>query len=127
MKKAITNVANAPKPSGSYSPAIQVGNTLYLAGQIPLVPATGEMVADDFSIQVRQVFENMQAVCLAAGGNLNDVVKLNIYLTDLSNFPYVNQIMPEFFNEPYPARTTIEVSALPKNAQLEIDGILVLA
>ena len=126
MKTVITNINNAPKPSGTYSPAIRVGNTVYLAGQIPLVPATNEIIADDFSQQVRQVFENLQAVCQAAGGNLNDLVKINIYLTDLSNFPQVNHIMPEFFTEPYPARTTIEVSALPKGSQIEMDGILVL-
>jgi reactive intermediate/imine deaminase len=127
MKKTITNVVDAPKPSGTYSPAIQAGNTIYLAGQIPLLPTTGEMVTGDMTMQVRQVFKNLQAVCIAAGASLNDLVKLNVYLADLADFPYINQIMAEFFTEPYPARTTVEVSALPKGAKIEIDGILVLA
>lgn len=126
MKQAIDQIPNAPKPSGTYSSAIQVGSTVYLAGQIPLISDSGNLVEGDFSQQVRQVFHNMQAVCEAAGGGLNQIVKLTIYLSDLANFPIVNQIMLEFFGEPYPARTTIEVSKLPKGAAIEVDGILVL-
>jgi len=127
MKKAIVNIANAPVPSGTYSPAIRAGNTIYLAGQIPLLPTTGEMVGDDIGQQINQVFQNMQAVCQAAGGSLADIVKLNIYLTELSDFPYVNQVMAKFFSQPYPARTTVEVSALPKGAKIEIDAIMILS
>jgi reactive intermediate/imine deaminase len=124
MKKTISHSANAPKPSGTYSSAIQVGQTVYLAGQIPLDPHTGELVGPDIDAQVRQVFSNLQAVAEAAGGSLNDLVKLNVYLKEFSHFPYLNQIMPEFFVEPYPARTTIGVAALPKNALIEIDGVM---
>lgn len=127
MKKIIPQVTQAPTPSGTYSTAVQVGNTVYLAGQIPLVPSTGEMVTGDMSMHVRQVFHNLQAVVQATGGTLDDIVKLTIYLTDLTHFPIINQMMAEFFSEPYPARTTVEVSALPKNALIELDGILVLA
>lgn len=127
MHKAINKVTNAPQPSGTYSTAIQVGNTIYLAGQIPLDPITGNMIEGDISMQVRQVFHNMRAVAEAVGSTLNNIVKLTIYLTDLTHFPIVNQVMPTFFNEPYPARTTVEVRALPKGASIEIDGILILS
>lgn len=125
-KEAIGAIKNAPAPSGSYSPAIRVGNTVYLAGQIPLCPTTGELVSAEITAQVRQVFANLQAVAEACGGNLDQMVKLTIYLQDLRHFPHINQIMPEFFTAPYPARTTIEVAGLPKNALIEVDGILVV-
>lgn len=116
----------APKPLGTYSQAIQAGKTVFLAGQIPLNPITMEMVSDDFSQQVDQVFKNIQAVCEASGGHLNLITKLTIYLMDLSKFSIVNEKMQGYFSDPYPARTTIQVSALPKSAQIEIDAVMVI-
>ncbi|MEM7077336.1 MAG: RidA family protein [Pseudomonadota bacterium] len=119
---------NAPASIGTYSQAVSVANgrTIYLSGQIPLVPATMEMVGDDFADQAHQVFENLSAVCEAAGGSFADVVKLTIYLTDLGNFQLTNEIMAEYFTAPYPARAAIQVSALPKGAAIEIDAIMSL-
>src|SRR3990167_6371603 len=114
-QKIVTEAA--PKPSGTYSQAIRVGNTIYLAGQVPLDPRTGELVSDDFATQAKQVFMNLQAVCLAAGGEINNIVKLTIYIMKLSDFALVNDTMQKFFKEPYPARTTIQVSGLPKDAK----------
>jgi reactive intermediate/imine deaminase len=105
---------------------VKSGTTVYLSGQIPLVPETMEMVSDDFSEQARQVFENVKAVCEAAGGTTHDLVKVNIFLTDLSNFATVNEIMSQYFKQPYPARAAIGVKALPKGAQIEIDGVMEL-
>jgi reactive intermediate/imine deaminase len=124
--KEIISTNNAPAAIGTYSQAVKVDNTVYLSGQIPLVPATMEMVSDDFEAQVVQVFENMSAVCQAAGGSMKDVVKLNIFMIDLSNFATVNEVMSRYFEQPYPARAAIEVSALPKASQVEMDGVMVL-
>lgn len=126
MSKTIINTSKAPKAIGTYSQAVKVGSTVYLSGQIPLVPETMEMVGDDFAAQAQQVFSNLAAVCNAAGGSLNDMVKVNIFLTDLSNFAQVNEIMSQHFSEPYPARAAIQVSKLPKDAQIEIDGVMEL-
>ena len=116
----------APEAIGPYSQARRVGQTVYLSGQIPLNPQTGELVSGDFSSATRQVFENLKAVAEAAGGSLDDVVKLNIYVTDLGHFQTLNAIMMEYFKAPYPARAAIEVAGLPKGAEVEMDGILVL-
>jgi reactive intermediate/imine deaminase len=126
MAKSIIATEHAPKAIGTYSQAVKVDNTVYLSGQIPLVPTTMELVSEEFSAQVRQVFDNLSAVCQAAGGTLNDIVKLNIFLIDLSHFATVNEIMAEYFAQPYPARAAIGVAALPKAAQVEMDGILVI-
>lgn len=125
--KQIIVTEKAPKAIGTYSQAVKVGKTVYLSGQIPLVPATMEMVQGDIEAQIRQVFENLNAVCEAAGGSFADMAKLNIFLTDLGNFAAVNKIMAEYFAEPYPARAAIGVASLPRNAQVEMDGILELA
>lgn len=124
--KAIINSDNAPQAIGTYSQAVKVSNTVYLSGQIPLIPETMEMIDGDFSQQAHQVFKNLAAVCDAANGSLQDIVKLNIYLTDLSYFPVVNEVMAQYFEKPYPARAAIGVSQLPKDALIEADGILVL-
>jgi len=116
----------APKAIGTYSQAIKVHATVYLSGQIPLDPATGELVAGDMDAQLRRVFENLKAVAQAAGGDLGDLVKLNVYLTDLGHFALVNRVMAEYFAEPYPARAAIGVAALPRGATVEMDGILEL-
>jgi reactive intermediate/imine deaminase len=105
---------------------VKSGNRVYLSGQIPLVPETMELVEGDMEAQIRRVFENLQAVAQAAGGDLNHVVKLNVYLTDLVNFPLVNQVMAEYFTEPYPARAAVAVAALPKCAAVEMDGVMEL-
>ncbi len=127
MSRETISTDNAPAAIGTYSQAVRVENTVYLSGQIPLVPSSMEIVSDDIEKQVRQVFENLQAVASAAGGNLNDIVKLNVFLTDLQHFPKINEIMSEYFQEPYPARAAIGVSQLPRDAQVEMDAILILA
>ncbi|WP_214000532.1 RidA family protein [Arsukibacterium sp.] len=124
MSKVIIRTEAAPAAIGTYSQAVKIGTTVYLSGQIPLVPATMQMVSEDFAEQTHQVFKNLTAVCEAAGGNLNNMVKVNIFLTDLGQFATVNQIMSEYFAEPYPARAAVQVSALPRNAQIEIDGVM---
>lgn len=124
--KAIISTDRAPKAIGTYSQAVRVGNTVYLSGQIPLVPATMELVQGDMTMQIRRVFDNLQAVAEAAGGSLADVVKLNVYLTDLGHFPLINQIMAEYFAEPYPARAAVGVAALPKGAAVEMDAVMVI-
>ena len=126
MNKTIISTTDAPQAIGTYSQAVRVGDTVYLSGQIPLVPATMQMVEVDIAAQVCQVFENLGAVAKAAGGSLNDCVKVHVFLTDLVNFPVVNQVMSEFFAEPYPARAAIGVAALPRGAQVEVDAIMVL-
>ena len=126
MPRQIVSTDTAPKAIGTYSQAVKTGSTVYLSGQIPLVPATMELVGDEIEAQIRRVFDNLRAVTEAAGGSLGNVVKLNIYLTDLSCFPTVNQIMAEYFSEPYPARAAIGVAALPKGAQVEMDGVMEL-
>lgn len=124
--QTIINTELAPKAIGPYSQAIKVNHTVYLSGQIPLDPKTMTLVSDDFKTQAVQVFKNLQAVSRAAGADLNAIVKLTIYLTDLAKFSILNEVMMEFFTEPYPARATIQVAALPKEAQVEVDGVLVV-
>jgi len=126
MTKTIIRTDRAPQAIGTYSQAVKVGNTVYLSGQIPLVPETMEMVTGDMEAQIRRVFDNLAAVATAAGGSLADLVKLNVYLTDLGHFPLVNQIMAAYFTEPYPARAAVGVAALPRGAAVEMEGILVL-
>ncbi len=126
MTKEIISTQNAPQAIGTYSQAVKVENTVYLSGQIPLVPETMVLVEGDISKQINQVFQNLTAVCEAAGGNLQDIVKLNIFLTDLSHFPAVNEVMAQYFEQPYPARAAIGVSQLPKGAEVEMDGIMLL-
>lgn len=116
----------APAAIGPYSQAIQCGNTVYLSGQIALDPNTMDLCSEDIVIQIDQVIANLAAVCTAAGGNLNNIVKLTVYLTDLNHFSLINKAMIQYFTEPYPARAAIGVSALPRGAQVEMDGILVL-
>ncbi len=127
MTRTIISTTDAPQAIGTYSQAVKAGNTVYLSGQIPLVPATMQMVEGDIAEQVRQVFRNLAAVAQAAGGTLNDCVKVHVFLTDLVNFPVVNAVMAEFFTQPYPARAAIGVAALPRDAQVEVDAIMVLA
>ena len=125
MSKTVIHTDNAPAAIGTYSQAIKAGDTVYLSGQIPLDPQRMELV-EGFEAQTVQVFENLKAVCEAAGGSLVDIVKLNIFLTDLANFATVNEVMSRYFQQPYPARAAIGISALPKGAQVEMDGIMVL-
>ncbi|MBI2785411.1 MAG: RidA family protein [Legionella longbeachae] len=117
----------APEAIGTYSQAIQCGETVYLSGQIPLDPVSMQLCSDDIKLQITQVLENLSAVCEAAGGSLAKIVKLNVYLTDLRHFSLINEAMSRYFAAPYPARAAIEVSALPKDAQVEMDGIMVLS
>ncbi len=124
--RTIVRTERAPKAIGTYSQAVRVGATVYLSGQIPLVPETMELVAGDMAAQIRRVFDNLQAVAEAAGGGLKDVVKLNVYLTDLAHFPLVNQVMAAYFAEPYPARAAVGVAALPKGAAVEMDAVMVV-
>ena len=126
MTKTIINTELAPKAIGTYSQAIKVDDTVYLSGQIPLIPETMQLAEGDISAQIIQVFNNLKAVAEAAGGSLSDIVKLNVFLTDLSHFPIVNEIMGRYFQEPYPARAAVGVAALPKAAQVEMDAIMVI-
>jgi reactive intermediate/imine deaminase len=126
MTKEIIQTDKAPQAIGTYSQAVKVGNTVYLSGQIPLVPATMTIIDGDISAQITQVFENLKAVAEAAGGDLSNIVKLNVFLTDLSHFPIVNEIMGRYFQAPYPARAAIGVAALPKDAGVEMDAIMQL-
>ena len=126
MVKTIIQTDKAPAAIGTYSQAVKIDNTVYISGQIPLDPATMEIVSGGIEAQITRVFDNLTALSEAAGGNLKDVVKLNIFLTDLSNFPIVNETMAKYFSEPYPARAAIEVSALPKGSEVEMDAILAL-
>lgn len=125
QKKTI-QTSQAPEAIGIYSQAVVAGKTVYLSGQIPLDPETMQVVEGDINVHIRQVFKNLAAVCEAAGGSLDHIVKLNIYLTDLQHFQAVNQIMSELFSKPYPARAAIQVSALPKGVAVEADGVMVL-
>ena len=125
MSRQVIHTENAPAAIGTYSQAILVGETLYLSGQIGLDPYSMELV-EGIEAQIRRVFDNLKAVCEAAGGSLADIAKLNIFLTDLSNFQLVNQIMGEYFAQPYPARAALGVASLPKNALVEMDGIVVI-
>lgn len=126
MARTIIKTDQAPEAIGTYSQAVRVGNTVYLSGQIPLVPETMELVSGDTEAEIRRVFDNLRAVARAANGSLADVVKLNVFLTDLAHFPLVNQVMAEYFDEPYPARAAIGVAALPKGARVEMDAVMVL-
>ena len=128
MQKHIISTDSAPQAIGTYSQAVGVagGSTIYLSGQIPLVPETMEMVGGDIAEQINQVFKNLSAVCAAAGGNLNNIVKLNIYLTDLNHFPVVNEIMATYFDQPYPARAAVGINELPKGSLVEMDGVMVI-
>ncbi|GGI89901.1 reactive intermediate/imine deaminase [Shewanella hanedai] len=123
-EKSIIATDKAPQAIGTYSQAVKVGNTVYLSGQIPLDPTSMQIVSDEFAAQVVQVFDNLTAVCEAAGGSLSDIVKLNIFMTDLSNFATVNEIMGRYFTQPYPARAAIGVKQLPKDSLVEMDGVM---
>lgn len=124
--RSVINTDKAPEAIGTYSQAIKTGDVVYLSGQIPLNPQNMELVTDNMEAQIRQVFDNLSAVCDAAGGSLQQLVKLNIFLTDLSHFALVNEIMAQYFEQPYPARAAIGVAALPKGAGVEMDGIMVI-
>jgi len=126
MSREIIATDQAPQAIGTYSQAVKVNSTVYLSGQIPLVPATMEVVEGDMRVQITQVFDNLQAVANAAGGSLNKMVKVNIFLTDLSHFPLVNEVMAEYFAEPYPARAAVGVASLPKGVAVEMDAIMEL-
>lgn len=126
MPREVISTSDAPQAIGTYSQAIKVGSTVYLSGQIPLHPGTGELVNGDMRAQVRRVFDNLSAVAAAAGGDLNAFVKLNVFLTDLGEFQTVNEVMAEYFREPFPARAAIGVAALPRGAAVEMDGVLEL-
>ncbi len=126
MRGEIIRTDQAPRAIGTYSQAVKCGGIVYLSGQIPLLPETMQLVEGTAETQIRRVFDNLRAVAQAAGGDLEDMVKLNIYLTDLGDFPTVNQVMAEYFTEPYPARAAIGVAALPKGSQVEMDGVMEL-
>lgn len=126
MVHQVINTPHAPQAIGTYSQAIKVDRTVYLSGQIPLAPSTMTLVNGDMASQIRQVFDNLRAVAQAAGGDLADTVKLNVFLTDLTHFTLVNEIMADYFQPPYPARAAVGVAALPKGAAVEMDAILVL-
>ncbi len=127
MKKHIVKTSEAPQAIGTYSQAVKVDNAIYLSGQIALDPASGQLIAGDVRAQIERVFANLAAVAKAGGGTLADVVKLNVYLTDLGNFRAVNEIMARYFREPYPARAAVGVAALPRGAAVEMDAVMVLA
>ena len=124
--RSVISTDKAPAAIGTYSQAVKTGDTLYLSGQIPLVPSSMELVSDNIAEQIHQVFKNLSAVCQAAGGSLDHIAKLNIYLTDLTHFPLINEIMAQYFNEPYPARAAVGVASLPKAAQVEMDAVMIL-
>lgn len=126
MSREIIHTDNAPAAVGTYSQAARVGNLVFISGQIPFVPATMDVVDGDFAARARQVFDNLQAIAKAAGGSLNDAVKLTIFLTDLDNFATVNEVMAEYCDQPYPARAAVQVAALPKGVDIEADAILSL-
>lgn len=126
MSRSIISTDQAPAAIGPYSQAVRAGNTVYFSGQIPLDPATGNLVQGDIALQTRRVFDNLKAVAEAAGSSLSAIVRVGIYVTDLANFATVNAVMAEYFQAPYPARSTIQVSALPKGAEVEVDAVLVI-
>lgn len=127
MNKNIIHTNQAPAAIGAYSQAVRVGNTVYLSGQIPLQPETMALVSDtDFAAQSHQVFKNLRAVCEAAGGSLDDIVKINAYLTDLNHFTVFNEVMAEYFSQPYPARAAVGVASLPRGALVEAEGVMLL-
>jgi reactive intermediate/imine deaminase len=127
MTRIAIHSDSAPSAIGPYSQAVRMGNTVYFSGQVPLDPAKGELVQGDIAAQTRQVFENLKAVCIAAGGSFDSIARVGIYLTDLKNFAEVNKVMAEYFQAPYPARSTIEVKGLPRGAEVEIDAVMVLS
>lgn len=124
MSKTTIHTDNAPQAIGTYSQAVNHQGMVFISGQIPLIPETMEMITGDIEAQIRRVFENLSAICTAAGGSLDDIVKLTVYLTDMGNFPQVNAIMEQYFSAPFPARAAVGVSALPKGAEVEMDAIL---
>ncbi len=124
--RTIIATPDAPKAVGTYSQAVKVGNTVYVSGQIPLDPQSGELVTSSMDAQIRRVFDNLKAVIVASGGTFASVAKLNVFLTDLAHFALLNQIMADYFSEPYPARAAIQVAALPKGAAVEMDCVLEL-
>jgi reactive intermediate/imine deaminase len=124
MANLIISTDQAPKAIGTYSQAVRAGDTVYVSGQIPLDPATGELIGGDIEAQIRRVFENLRAIIEAAGATFANVVKLNVYLTDLRHFALVNQTMAQYFREPYPARAAVGVASLPRGAQVEMECIL---
>jgi reactive intermediate/imine deaminase len=126
MKREIISTTQAPQAIGTYSQAVKTGTTVYLSGQIPLDPASMEMIQGDIGAQIRRVFDNLLAVATAAGGSFADIAKLNVYLVDLSNFPVVNEVMADYFTEPYPARAAVGVAALPRGAGVEMDAVMEL-
>lgn len=126
MSRSTISTPNAPQAIGTYSQAVKCGNTVYVSGQIPLDPATGELVQGEMEVHVRRVFDNLKAIIHAAGGDFPQVAKLNVFLTDLGNFALVNKIMAEYFTQPYPARAAIQVAALPKGATVEMDCVVEL-
>lgn len=123
-RRTIIHTDQAPKAIGTYSQAVRCGNTVYVSGQIPLDPATGNLVSGDIDAEIRRSFDNLAAIAVAAGGSLADVVKLSVFLTDLAHFPRVNEIMATYFKQPYPARAAVGVAALPKGARVEMECIL---
>lgn len=127
MTRQIIHTDRAPAAIGPYSQAVRTGDTVYLSGQIPLDPATGEIVQGDMALQCRRAFDNLKAVCEAGGGSLDRIVRLGLYLTDLGEFAGVNAVMAEYFAAPYPARSTIQVAGLPKGAAFEVDAVMVLS
>ena len=126
MSRTIIHTEHAPKAIGTYSLAVRVGNTVYVSGQIPLDPATGQLLSGDIEAEIRRVFDNLAAIAVAAGGSLANVVKLTVFLTDLAHFAKVNEIMASCFSEPYPARAAVGVAALPRGARVEMECILAL-
>jgi reactive intermediate/imine deaminase len=127
MQRQIISTPDAPKAIGTYSQAVKVGNTVYISGQIPLDPATGQLVSGDIEAEIRRAFDNLKAIAVAAGGTLADVAKLSIFLTDLGHFAKVNEIMATYFSEPYPARAALGVASLPRGARVEVECVLILA
>jgi reactive intermediate/imine deaminase len=125
-RKEIIRTDRAPEAIGTYSQAVRVGDTVYLSGQIPLIPGSMELVTEDMENAIRRVFDNLKAVAEAAGGALSDVVKLNVFLTDLGYFPLVNRVMADYFAEPYPARAAIGVASLPRGAGVEMDAVMIV-
>jgi reactive intermediate/imine deaminase len=126
VTRSIVSTPNAPQAIGTYSQAVKCGNTVYVSGQIPLEPATGQLVTGSMDTQIRRVFDNLSAIVKASGGDFSKVAKLNVFLIDLGHFQLVNQIMSEYFQEPYPARAALGVAALPKGAQVEMDCVVEL-
>jgi reactive intermediate/imine deaminase len=127
MQRQIINTPLAPKAIGTYSQAVRAGDTVYISGQIPLDPASGQLLSGDIEAEIRRVFDNITAIAKAAGGSLEQAVKLTVFLTDLAHFPKVNEVMATYFSEPYPARAAIGVAALPRGARVEVECILSLA